>query len=140
MTNILASNTDPRQNPIWGDFAIQAADGSRRPATIKTGTSQDANDLVAFGYLAPPDEAGRAAGEYALVVGAWNGNSDGSPVLTPENPVLSTDAAAPMWHGFLQEVDRRAGRCATSRGRRASSTPRSTRGAAARRPSSPPNA
>ena len=59
---------------------------------------------MAFGYLAPPDEAGRAAGEYALVVGAWNGNSDGSPVLTPENPVLSTDAAAPMWHGFLQEV------------------------------------
>jgi membrane carboxypeptidase/penicillin-binding protein len=104
MTNVLASNTDPEQNPIWGDFAIEAADGSRRPATIKTGTSQDANDLVAFGYLGPPDEAGRTAGEYALVVGAWNGNSDGSPVLTPENPVLSTDAAAPMWHGFLEEV------------------------------------
>ncbi len=103
MTNILASNTDPQQNRVWGDFAIQGPNG-RRPATIKTGTSQDANDLVAFGYIAPPDQAAREAGEYALVVGAWNGNSDGSPVLTPENPVLSTDAAAPMWHGFLQEV------------------------------------
>jgi penicillin-binding protein 1A len=103
MTDILASNTDPQQNRVWGDFAIQGP-GGRRPATIKTGTSQDANDLVAFGYIAPPDQAARDAGEYALVVGAWNGNSDGSPVLTPENPVLSTDAAAPMWHGFLQEV------------------------------------
>ena len=43
-------------------------------------------------------------GEYALVVGAWNGNSDGSPVLTPQNPVLSTDVAAPVWHGFTEEV------------------------------------
>ncbi|MEX2548150.1 MAG: transglycosylase domain-containing protein [Chloroflexota bacterium] len=103
MTNILASNTDPDLNRVWGDFAIQGP-GGRRPATIKTGTSQDANDLVAFGYVAPPAEADRQAGQYALVVGAWNGNSDGSPVLTPENPVLSTDAAAPMWHGFLQEV------------------------------------
>ena len=104
MTNILASNTDPKQNPIWGDFAIHAADGSRRPAALKTGTTQDANDLVADGYLAPPTDAGRAAGEYALVVGDWFGNSDGSPVLTPQNPVLSTDVAAPTWQDFVQEV------------------------------------
>ena len=104
MTNILSSNTDPAQNPIWGEFAVRNAAGERRPATLKTGTSSDAIDLVAFGYLAPPDEAGRAAGEYALVVGAWNGNSNGAPVLTPENPVLSTDVAAPMWSGFLSEV------------------------------------
>ena len=31
MTNILASNTDPKQNPIWGEFAVRAADGTRRP-------------------------------------------------------------------------------------------------------------
>ena len=106
MTNILASNTDPKQNPIWGDFAIQAADGTRRPATLKTGTTQDANDLVAYGYLPPPTDAGRANGEYALVVGVWNGNSDGSPVLTPQNPVLSTDVAAPTWQGFTDEVSK----------------------------------
>jgi membrane peptidoglycan carboxypeptidase len=104
MTNILASNTDPKQNPIWGNFAVRTADGTRRPATLKTGTNQDANDLVAFGYLPAPDETARAAGEYALVVGAWNGNSDGSPVLTAQNPVLSTDVAAPIWQGFIQEA------------------------------------
>jgi penicillin-binding protein 1A len=103
MTDILKSNTDPRQNEIWGQFNLQGP-GGRRPAALKTGTSQDANDLVAFGYIAPPEVANRAAGQYALVVGAWAGNSDGSPALTPENPVLSTDVAAPMWHGFLQEA------------------------------------
>jgi penicillin-binding protein 1A len=104
MTNILDSNTRPSQNPIWGDFELENGDGQHRPATLKTGTSNDANDLVAFGYIAPPDQAGRDAGQYALVVGAWSGNSDNSPVLTPENPVLSTDVVAPMWRGFLREV------------------------------------
>jgi len=104
MTDILASNTKPGQNPIWGAFELSGPDGSHRPATLKTGTNNDANDLVAFGYIAPPDDAGRSAGQYALAVGAWSGNSDGSPVLTPENPVLSTDVAAPMWRGFLREV------------------------------------
>jgi membrane peptidoglycan carboxypeptidase len=104
MTDILASNTKPNQNPIWGAFELSGPDGSHRPATLKTGTNDDAKDLVAFGYIAPPDDAGRAAGHYALAVGAWSGNSDGSPVLTPENPVLSTDVAAPMWRGFLREV------------------------------------
>jgi hypothetical protein len=104
MTDILASNTKPSQNPIWGAFELSGADGSHRPATLKTGTNNDANDLVAFGYIAPPSDADRAAGEYALAVGAWSGNSDGSPVLTPENPVLSTDVAEPMWRGFLREV------------------------------------
>jgi peptide/nickel transport system substrate-binding protein len=80
MTHMLASNTRPAQNPIWGAFAVRNSEGERRDATIKTGTSQDANDLVAYGYIAPPDAAGREAGQYALVVGAWNGNSDGSPV------------------------------------------------------------
>jgi membrane peptidoglycan carboxypeptidase len=104
MTDILASNTKPGQNPIWGQFELEAADGSHRPATLKTGTNNDANDLVAFGYVAPPDQAGRDASQYALVVGAWIGNSDGSPVLTPENPVFSTDVAAPIWRGFMREV------------------------------------
>ena len=104
MTDILASNTKPSQNPIWGAFELQDASGNHRPATLKTGTNNDANDLVAFGYTAPPSDADRAAGEYALVVGTWGGNSDGSPVLTPQNPVVSTDVAAPMWRGFMREA------------------------------------
>jgi membrane peptidoglycan carboxypeptidase len=106
MTHMLESNTRPRQNPVWGQFALRDTNDERRPATLKTGTTQDANDLVAFGYIAPPDEAGRAAGQYALVVGSWNGNSDGSPVTRPDNPVISTDVAAPVWQGFLTEVTR----------------------------------
>jgi membrane peptidoglycan carboxypeptidase len=104
MTDILESNTRPGQNPIWGAFELTGPNGQHRPATLKTGTNNDANDLVAFGYTAPPSAEARDAGEYALVVGAWSGNSDGSPVLTPENPVLSTDVAAPMWRGFMREV------------------------------------
>ncbi len=38
------------------------------------------------------------------MVGAWNGNSDDTSVLRPNNPVFSTDIAAPTWHGFMQEV------------------------------------
>jgi membrane peptidoglycan carboxypeptidase len=104
MTDILASNTDPNRNPIWGAFELQAENGKRRPATLKTGTNNEALDLTAFGYVAPPEQADREAGQYALVVGAWGGNSDNSAVLTPENPVFSTDVAAPVWHGFMQEV------------------------------------
>src|ERR1035437_4155115 len=42
-TNILASNTDPVQNPCWGQYQI--LDGkTSRPATLKTGTSDQ--DLI----------------------------------------------------------------------------------------------
>ena len=134
MTDILASNTDPDQNRDLGRLRAPGTGRTRRPATIKTGTNQDANDLVAFGYIAPPDAAEREQGEYALVVGAWGGNSDGSPVLTPENPVLSTDMAAPLWHGFLSGGHRRLAGAQLRRDHRASSKPKSTPGAACGRP------
>ena len=70
ITNILAGNTDPKQNPFWGDFAItDRADGTRRPATFKTGTNNDAKDLVAFGYLAAARRRRPRSRQYALVVG-----------------------------------------------------------------------
>ena len=71
-------------NPFWGRFQIRDANGDYRPATLKTGTNNDAKDLNAYGYIAPPTEEGRADGAYALVVGVWNGNSDNTPVSTPE--------------------------------------------------------
>ena len=61
VTDILAGNTDPSVNPFWGKFAIHGPDG-RRPATLKTGTNNDAKDLNAYGYIAPPTEAGRDNG------------------------------------------------------------------------------
>ncbi len=101
-TDILAGNTNPRKNPFWGQFAI-TDDGQRRPATLKTGTSNEARDLNAYGFIAAPDERGRKDGEYALVVGAWNGNSDNSLVSTPGAPLFSIDVTTYVWQGFLEE-------------------------------------
>jgi penicillin-binding protein 1A len=105
MTDILKGNTDPRENGVWSDYAqITAGDGQRRPAALKTGTTNDAKDLNAYGYIAPPSRQGRKNGEYALSVGVWAGNSNASPVTTVSNPVFSLDVAAPLWDAFLTDV------------------------------------
>jgi membrane peptidoglycan carboxypeptidase len=106
MTDILASNTMPRQNALWGRYNIRDAQDNRRPAALKTGTTNDARDLMAVGYIAPPTESDRNGGAYALVVGTWAGNSDGSVVTRPDNPVFATSVAAPLWQGFLTEASR----------------------------------
>ena len=105
VTDILAGNTNPNVNPYWGQFAIDGPDG-RRPATLKTGTNNDAKDLNAYGYIAPPTKAGRADGAYALVAGAWNGNSDNSPVSTAARPVFSIDVSTFVWQGFMEEASK----------------------------------
>jgi len=103
VTDILAGNTNPAVNPFWGKFAITGPDG-RRPATLKTGTNNDAKDLNAYGYIAPPTDAGRTTGAYALAVGVWNGNSDNSLVSTARSPLFSIDVATFVWQGFLNEA------------------------------------
>ena len=103
VTDILAGNTDPAVNPFWGQFQI--LDGKqRRPATLKTGTNNDAKDLNADGFIAPPTAAGRAAGEYALTVEVWNGNSDNTPVSTAAAPVFSIDVSTYVFQGFMTEA------------------------------------
>ncbi len=103
VTDILAGNTNPKVNPFWGKFSVTGP-GGRRPATLKTGTNTDAKDLNAYGYIAPPTDAGRAAGAYALAVGVWDGNSDNSLVSTARSPLFSIDVATYEWQGFLQEA------------------------------------
>ncbi len=103
VTDILAGNTNSRVNPFWGKFAITGPDKARRPATLKTGTNNDAKDLNAYGFIAAPTEDGRAGGEYALAVGAWNGNSDNT-VVSPKKPVFSIEVTTFVWQGFLQEA------------------------------------
>jgi membrane peptidoglycan carboxypeptidase len=105
ITDILSGNTDPKINPFWGKFEI-TNDGQRRPATLKTGTNNDAKDLNAYGYIAPPDEAGRKDGELAIAVGVWNGNSDNTEVSTPAHPVFSIDVSTFVWQGFMREATR----------------------------------
>lgn len=104
ITDTLAGNTQPSVNPFWGRFALTGAKGQHRPATLKTGTNNDAKDLNAWGYLGAPSAAGRAKGEFALAVGAWNGNSDNSLVSSPSNPLFSIDVTTYVWQGFLQEA------------------------------------
>ena len=97
MTNILASNTDPAQNPFWSARAITDKDGTRRPAALKTGTTDDTIDLTAMGFLAPP----ASADEPAIVAGAWMGNSDNS---APPNGVVALESSASLWQAFLNEA------------------------------------
>ena len=104
ITDTLAGNTNPSINPYWGQFELTNGSGQHRPATLKTGTNNDAKDLSAFGYIGVPSAADRTKGEYALAVGAWNGNSDNSVVSNASNPVFSIDVTTYVWQGFLQEA------------------------------------
>ena len=104
VSDILAGNTVPTTNPFWGKFELTSKDGKHRPATLKTGTNNDAKDLNAYGYIAPPTEEGRKNGEYALAVGVWNGNSDNSLVSTAGAPLFSIDVSTFVWQGFLDKV------------------------------------
>jgi membrane peptidoglycan carboxypeptidase len=104
ITDVLAGNTVPATNPFWGKFELTAAGGKHRPATLKTGTNNDAKDLNAYGYIAPPTQEGRGKGEFALAVGVWNGNSDNSLVSTAAAPLFSIDVSTFVWQGFLDKV------------------------------------
>ena len=107
VTDILNGNTQRRVNPFWGRFSLAGPENARRPATLKTGTNNDAKDLNAYGFIAPPSKEGRAGGAYALVAGVWNGNSDNTPVSTPDRPVFSIDVSTYVWQGFMQEASRK---------------------------------
>jgi membrane peptidoglycan carboxypeptidase len=97
VTNIIAANTDPSQNPVWASRRLIAANGKRRPATFKTGTTDQAKDLAAFGYLAPPTNPD----EQHLITGVWTGNSDATPAT-----VLSLSAAGGLWQSYFTEISR----------------------------------
>jgi membrane peptidoglycan carboxypeptidase len=98
VTDILADNTNPATNVIWGQrFQLQTTEG-RRPATLKTGTTNDFKDLQAFGYLAP--DADPAVSEGALVTGVWVGNSDFSAIAD----VFAADGPTFIWHDYMAEV------------------------------------
>jgi membrane peptidoglycan carboxypeptidase len=99
VTDILADNTDPAQNLWWGGrFQLPGDNGGRRPATLKTGTTNDFRDLHAFGFLAPdPDPA---VSDGAIVTGVWVGNSDFSPI----SRVFAADGPTFIWHDYMAEV------------------------------------
>jgi membrane peptidoglycan carboxypeptidase len=97
VTDILAGNTDPAQNPVWGRSALWE-DGQRRPAAYKTGTSDHAVDVQAYGFTAPPADPAAPA----FAVGVWLGNNDGSSTGRLEG----ITAAAPLWSAILTDLTR----------------------------------
>ena len=97
VTNILASNTDPAQNPFWSARKLVNAAGLRRPAALKTGTTDSTIDLTAVGFIAPPKDKTK----YAIVTGAWMGNSDNS---APPEGVVALESAATLWQEFMNET------------------------------------
>ena len=99
VTDILADNTDPQANPWWGPrFALPGTNGGRRPATLKTGTTNDFRDLQAFGFLAADADPKKSQG--AIVTGVWVGNSDFSPI----SQVFAADGPTFIWHDYMAEV------------------------------------
>ncbi len=98
VTDILADNTDPAQNPLWGPrFQLQTPSG-RRPATLKTGTTTDFKDLQAFGYIAADVDPEIDQG--AIITGVWVGNSDFSAI----DSVFAADGPTFIWHDYMAEV------------------------------------
>ncbi len=99
VTDILAGNTDKTQNPIWSAklALFNGKGGARRPAAVKTGTSNEAADLATYGFLPPPK-----GNQPALAVGIWMGNSDHSNPRSKQ-PATSLTAAAPLWHAFVAD-------------------------------------
>jgi membrane peptidoglycan carboxypeptidase len=99
ITDILSGNTVKSINPIWGKWQILDNSGGsavRRPAAYKTGTTNSRKDVLAYGYLAPPDDPNAPA----LVVGVWMGNSDNTPNLHR----LSFESSAPTWSRIMTEI------------------------------------
>jgi membrane peptidoglycan carboxypeptidase len=100
VSDILAGNTDPSQNPIWSKvLAVRnGPGGSRRPAAAKTGTTSDARDLATYGFLPAPKDTAAPA----LAVGVWMGNSDHSKPRAKE-AAISLQGPAPLWHAFVRD-------------------------------------
>ncbi len=103
VSDILAGNTDPKQNDIWAaKLALRnGPGGSRRPAAAKTGTTNDARDLGTYGYLPANGKDG-----VGLVVGIWLGNSDHSYPRARGDAATSLTAAAPLWRAFVRDYTR----------------------------------
>ncbi|MGI8930604.1 MAG: hypothetical protein ACR2F5_04770, partial [Candidatus Limnocylindria bacterium] len=88
---ILEGNTDPDRNTLWGSRAqLLTADGQRRPAGFKTGTTNDFRDVSGFGYV--PD---------SLVTGVWMGNSNNETMSNEFGGLFSADGPLLLWEEFM---------------------------------------
>jgi peptidoglycan glycosyltransferase len=110
ITDVLGDSTDPLINTIFGP-RLQIVNGvedplvpgsDRRPAAAKTGTTNDLRDLSVYGYLAPPADPTQPH----VVASVWVGNSDHSPPLGGDVPIIAADGPGRIWSAFLREYSR----------------------------------
>jgi len=110
ITDVLKDSTDPLVNTIFGP-RLQIENGvedplvpgsARRPAAAKTGTTNDLRDLSVYGYLAPPADPAQPH----VVASVWIGNSDHSPPLGGDVPIIAADGPGRIWSAFLREYSR----------------------------------
>jgi peptidoglycan glycosyltransferase len=104
VTDIMKDSTDPAVNTIFGP-RLQVAggvEGERRFAAAKTGTTNDMRDLSVYGYLGPPQDPAAPH----IVTGVWLGNSDHSPPLGGDVPIIAADAPGRVWSAFLRDYAR----------------------------------
>ena len=83
LTDILA-DSETRVRTFGRDSALDLSFS----AAVKTGTSNDYRDAWTIGYTSE------------LVTGVWVGNSDN----TPMDHLPGSQAAAPIWHAFMEEA------------------------------------
>jgi membrane peptidoglycan carboxypeptidase len=104
ISDILKGNTDPSANPEFGPLLkiVNGPSGERRPAAVKTGTTNDLRDLSAYGYLAPPADPNAPQ----LMVGVWMGNSDHSPPASNDQPAFASSGPGRIWNAFLREYSK----------------------------------
>lgn len=99
--NILAGNSDPKQNPYWGkNFQLQNGPGGRRRImALKTGTTNGVKDVSTYGLLPQPSNKKSPA----LAVGVWMGNSDHASPRFTSLEVFATDSAGKLWKSFMRD-------------------------------------
>ncbi len=99
--NILAGNSDPKQNPYWGkNFQLRNGPGGRRRImALKTGTTNGVKDVSTYGFLPQPSNKKAPA----LAVGVWMGNSDHASPRFTSLEVFATDSAGKLWKSFMRD-------------------------------------
>jgi membrane peptidoglycan carboxypeptidase len=104
-TDILAGNTDPKQNRFWAATLelTNTPGGHRRPAAAKTGTADSRRDFSTYGFLPPPANDTSPA----LAVGVWMGNSDHSAPDNSKAHPTSLSTAGEVWHAFIRDYTKR---------------------------------
>ncbi len=107
ISDILKDSTDPNVNAIFGPRlevvngppSATEPKGERRPAAVKTGTTDYLADLSVYGYLAPPPDPNAPE----LVASVWMGNSDHSPPLGGDASIIAADGPGRIWQSFMRD-------------------------------------